>query len=637
MNAVWHIVDNHLALKCGNQTLHPNAEEVYAFLTKQDLESIQGICCKSPIEDIVTLRLSRVGAPVSMILENSGANSVSLRIIATRRNATINVDIVEGVIIDHCVSENVWFYLSDGIDELQELLNKTGIKSSGEISIRQYLKVVEHLTLTHTRFIKNYVDSSVFKRPIDETENIPSTLKANLFPYQKTGYLWIKYMLQESNGCILGDEMGLGKTMQVIASMLYLKQIGNTPMLVVAPISLLANWKRECEKFAPSLNVWIHHGETRTGNYRDLLQFDVVVTSYTTVVSDIYMLNMITWELVVLDEAQNIKNPYSARTKYCKDLRRIRSLVVSGTPFENHVTDIWSLVDFAIPNILGSIEKYKEEISDDVVGGEKIEPIFTPLMIRRLVNDVAKDLPEKIVSTQPIQMSEEECNQYTQYLEQIKASADSESINLGMIQKLRIYCTHPLAAENPDYWIDPCECSVKYQRFCEILSEIIEHREKVIVFTSYKKMFDIFKRDITSRFGIKTWSINGETPIEERQSIVDNFNNHDLPAVLVLNPRAAGTGLNITGANHVIHYNLEWNPSLEDQSSARSYRRGQKKTVFVYRLYYEGTVEEIINERIERKRDIASSAIVGNTGTNQDRDDIIKVLELVPTIKNNWI
>lgn len=637
MDAVWRIVNNHLALECGKQILHPNAEEVYAFLNKQDLNCAQGVSCNSPAEDLRALRFSRIGCPVLMLLENSGTNSVSMKIVSSRRNTQVSVDIVDGTIIDHCVNENVWYYLSDGITELQELLDKTGIKNSGVITIKHYLKIVEYSTLTHTHFIHNNVDSSIFKRPVDETENVPSTLKATLFPYQKTGYLWLKYMLQESQGCVLGDEMGLGKTMQVIAVMLYLKQLRKTPILVVAPISLLANWKRECQKFAPSLFVGVHHGPTRTGNFRELLQYDVVITSYTTVVSDIHLLNMINWELVALDEAQNIKNPYSARTKSCKNLSRIRSLAVSGTPFENHVTDIWSLVDFAIPNILGSLDKYKEEISDDVIGGEKIEPILSPLMIRRLVNEVAKDLPEKVVTTQPIQMSDEECNQYTQYLNQIKDSADSENINLGMLQKLRIYCTHPLAIEESDIWFDPCESSIKYQRFCEILTEIVERNEKVIVFTSYKKMFDIFKKDISSRFGIKVWSINGETPIEERQNIVDTFNKSEASAALILNPRAAGTGLNITGANHVIHYNLEWNPSLEDQSSARSYRRGQQKTVFIYRLYYEGTVEEIINERIERKRSIASSAIIGNTGTNQDRDDIIKVLELLPTIKNKNI
>ena len=637
MEAVWTIVDNHLALKCGIQILHPNAEEVYAFLNKKNEESIQGISCKSPEEEIPSMRFSRIGCPVSMILENSAANSVSLKIIATRRNDIIDVDIVNGTIIDHCVFNNTWFYLTDGINELQELLEKTGIKNCGVITIRQYLKLVEHISLTHTRFITNNVDSSLFKNPIDENENAPSTLKATLFPYQKTGYLWLKYMLQESQGCILGDEMGLGKTMQVIAVILHFKQVNKVPILVVAPISLLANWKRECEKFAPSLDVWVRHGPSRTGNYRDLMLHDVVVTSYTTVVSDIHMLNMINWELIALDEAQNIKNPYSARTKSCKALRRLRSLAISGTPFENHITDIWSLVDFAIPNILGSIDKYKEEITDDVNGGERIEPILSPLMIRRLVNDVAKDLPTRVVSTQPIQMSEEECCQYTKYLEQIKASTNDENVNLGMLQKLRIYCTHPLAAEESDYWNDPCDSSVKYQRFCEIVTEIVERGEKVIVFTSYKRMFDIFKKDLTCRFGIKVWSINGETPVGERQSIVDTFNNLGTSAALILNPRAAGTGLNITGANHVIHYNLEWNPSLEDQSSARACRRGQQKTVFIYRLFYEGTIDEVVNDRIERKREIASSAIVGNTGRNQDRDDIIRVLKLVPSIKNKSI
>lgn len=148
-------------------------------------------------------------------------------------------------------------------------------------------------------------------------------------------------------------------------------------------------------------------------------------------------------------------------------------------------------------------------------------------------------------------------------------------------------------------------------------------------------MFEIFEEDIPVRFGIKIWSINGETPIEDRQCIVDKFNHLDEPAMLVLNPRAAGTGLNITGANHVIHYNLEWNPSLEDQSSARAYRRGQEKTVFVYRLYYTDTVEEVVNERIERKRDIASYAIIGNDGKSQDKADILRALELIPSIKNN--
>ena len=441
-------------------------------------------------------------------------------------------------------------------------------------------------------------------------------------------------MLSESGGCILGDEMGLGKTMQVISVILAHQSQATMPTLVVAPISLLANWEREISKFAPSLKVKVHHGATRISNYRDFRPYDVVVTSYSTVVSDIHMMNMIEWDLVVLDEAQNIKNPYSQRTKACKALHRKASIAVSGTPFENHVSDIWSLTDFALPKLLGTLQDYNEAISDDVEGGERIEPILTPLMIRRLVKDVAQDLPEKIVSSQPVQMSEQECIQYKAYLDSIMEGFDENSVNLGMLQKLRIYCTHPFATMEGTFWGDPAEVSIKYQRLCEIVGEIVELGEKVIVFTSYKKMFDVFKKDIPERFGVKLWCINGETPVDERQSIVDSFNKLTTSAMLVLNPRAAGTGLNITGANHVIHYNLEWNPSLEDQATARAYRRGQTKTVFIYRLYYKDTVEEIVNERIERKRDIAAIAIVGNDGISQDRKDILAALILIPSIKN---
>ena len=165
---------------------------------------------------------------------------------------------------------------------------------------------------------------------------------------------------------------------------------------------------------------------------------------------------------------------------------------------------------------------------------------------------------------------------------------------------------------------------------CEILEEISSRHEKTILFTSYQKMFDILMEDIPQRFGIPVWKINGSTPIDERQTIVDTFNNYQGSALLALNPRAAGTGLNITAANHVIHYNLEWNPALEDQASARAYRRGQEKTVFVYRLYYENTVEQIVNERIERKRKMATSAIVGTDGKMENREDVLAAIAMSP-------
>ena len=635
MKASWIIYNNHLALQDGKNVYHPNASDIYALLSKDESERKFGICCENPTKHLPNIRFSKIGASIHIKLTNNECGEIICNIEALRRGTYVPVDVVEGTIIDQCISNNTWFYLSGNNLNVQELLICAGIKENGRITIRQYLKLVEHELLNGTSLIDNKVDTSRLHKPVNNEEEPPTTLKANLFPYQRTGFLWIKSMLEESNGCILGDEMGLGKTMQVITEMLSLKARQQTPILVVAPISLLVNWQRECAKFAPSLNTKVHYGHDRISNYKDLQSYDVVITSYTTVVGDIHMLNMVKWKFVALDEAQNIKNPFSARTKACKNINRERCIAVSGTPFENHLTDIWSLIDFVQPGLLGSLESYKETITDDIAGGKKIEPILSPLMIRRLVADVAKDLPEKVVSTQALQMSEHECNEYNKYLSSLKNNIDSDKLTLGMLQQLRIYCTHPYAISGANEFDDPTEVSIKYQRFCEIVEEIVSREEKIIVFTSYKNMFEIFKKDIPNRFGIQLWTINGETPVVERQQIVDRFNKLSGSAMLILNPRAAGTGLNITGANHVIHYNLEWNPALEDQSSARAYRRGQQKTVFIYRLYYTDTVEQVVNERIERKRDIASSAVIGNDGQSQDRADILRALELIPSIRNN--
>lgn len=632
MKANWIIYDHHLALQDGKNIYHPTASDIYSLLSK---ENNFGICCENPTIDLPNIKFSKIGSSLHVKLSNNRKGEIICNVVARRKGEYVPVDVLDGTIIDQCINDNTWFYLSGNNLYVQEILDRADIKENGKVTIRQYLKLVEQELLNGTSLLENDVDISCLQKPVDDKEEIPATLKAKLFPYQKTGFLWIKNMLEECNGCILGDEMGLGKTMQVITEMLSLKAQQAIPVLVVVPISLLANWQCECTKFAPSLSKIVHYGQNRISNYKELQKYDVIITSYTTVVSDIHMLNMIKWKCVILDEAQNIKNPFSARAKACKNIRRERSLAVSGTPFENHLSDIWSLIDFVQPGLLGSFDNYKEAIAEDISGGKKIEPILSPLMIRRLVEDVAKDLPEKVVTTQTLQMSEFECDVYNQYLSSLKSGIDSDKVTLGMLQQLRVLCTHPYAILGKRDLGDPTEISIKYQRFCEIVEDIIGRGEKIIVFTSFKSMFDIFKMDVPNRFGIRLWTINGETPVAERQQIVDRFNKLSDSAMLVLNPRAAGTGLNITGANHVIHYNLEWNPALEDQSSARAYRRGQKKTVFIYRLYYINTVEQVINERIERKRNIATSAVIGNDGLSQDRADIIKALALIPSIRKN--
>ena len=633
MNNLWLIQQGRLCIETSDQIITPSASDIFCLINGDD-GAIDPLISSAgdPRLALPDLRFSFLGVQLKCFLFSDEKGQINLRLRVEKRGNIVEIAFIEGRVIDQCVIDNTWFQVTGNIAAIEEALSEAGISSAGVISIKQYVKLAELDSFSDTNHFENLVDLSSIKSGKSAASQVPTTLNATLYAYQKVGFQWLKYMLDESDGCILGDEMGLGKTMQVIAIMLERKSIGKVPMLVVAPVSLLMNWKKECSKFAPSLNVCIHHGASRTGDYRDLQNYDVVVTAYSTVVSDVYMLNMIPWSLVALDEAQSIKNPYSARTKSCKLLNRDKCIAISGTPFENHVSDIWSILDFILPGVFGSLQLYQEKISDDVYGGQLIEPVLSPLMLRRLVSEVAQDLPEKVIITQPLLMSEEEATAYSSYVEEIKVQYDRDSLNLGMLQKLRQYCTHPCLINGYSAYNDPCKDSVKYQRFCEIAEEIVDKKEKFLVFTSYKTMFDVFKSDIGIRFGIPVWIINGDTPVKERQDIVDRFNAFDGPAAMILNPRAAGTGLNITGANHVIHYNLEWNPSLEDQSSARAYRRGQDKTVFIYRLFYVNTVEQVVNERIERKRDTASAAIVGNTGDSLDRQDILRALELFPNI-----
>ena len=626
MKGKWLIEHNHIALSVEEEILHPNADELYLALSNDEESFIKGIECMSIRDAFPELRFSKIGSDIRCELRND-EEKIILNLYCERKGNRVPVDVIQGQIIDQCVLKNEWFYVTGSTKEVEELFRTANILNCGIITVSQYVELLRNKDKLVVGSFINLVETSVLDKPINRDGELPKGVDATLYNYQKTGYFWMKYMLAENTGCILGDEMGLGKTLQIITLMQDFKNNGKIPMLVVAPVSLLQNWKRECNRFAPKLKTLIHHGSKRTGRYKDFDGYDVIVISYNTAVSDMALLSMISWNLVVLDEAQNIKNPDSNRTRYVKKIPRNSSIAVSGTPFENHVSDIWSLVDFIKPGLFGTRSEYDSYITDDVDGADKIEPLLSPLMIRRLVSDVATDLPEKVVIPQEISMSDIECVKYEEFRR--LAAGSGSSVGLGALQKLRMYCTHPQVCDE-EVGKDPFSCSVKYQRMCEILEEVVERGEKVILFTSFQKMFEILQKDIPERFNIPVNGINGNTPVEDRQGIVDKFNKFEGSFLLVLNPRAAGTGLNITAANHVIHYNLEWNPALEDQASARAYRRGQEKTVFVYRLFYRDTVEQIVNDRIERKREIAETAVVGTDGKTENKEDIILALNISP-------
>lgn len=619
---LWEINSGQMYLKINDKKICPSAQELYK---SKDVYLLDGNRLSSPFEEL-GIQYNSIG--LNTILEfNIKENEISLVLYAIKRGEKFKVNVNDNKIADYIIINNSWYYLSGNYDLYVNIISKFNINLSENIPFNDYMILIRELQNEGISYLDN-VNEELQELKKNENDIKLNGLNADLYPYQESGFSWMNFMMENQCGCILGDEMGLGKTLQIIALLGKQKELNNQEhYLVICPVSLLENWYREIKRFFPTLKTYIHHGNNRTGYYGVLLNYDITIMSYTNVQSDLSMLNMIDWDIVILDEAQNIKNPYAIRTKSVKQIKRKKSIAVTGTPFENHVTDIWSIVDFVLPKYLGKISEYSEEFQDDVESAFKLEKVITPIMIRRRVKDVAKDLPERIDIAQPIEMTEKEAMLYEN---ERNSKNKLKNLSIDKIQGLRMFCTHPIVYDNSLKDLDPINTSNKYARLCEILQEIFENNEKVIIFTSFNEMINIIVKDVKNRFGVYVDYINGSIDSQKRQEIVDKFSNVKGSGVLVLNPRAAGTGLNITCANHVIHYNLEWNPALEDQASARAYRRGQNKNVFIYRLFYANTIEEVINERIQTKREISETAIIGNNGTDKDKEDLIKALSISP-------
>lgn len=534
---------------------------------------------------------------------------------------------------DHCIIDDRWYPLASGArDNIRQILERAGIDRPGPLSLRQYLEL-RKISDALPGFTDLAAEGDVKAEFVSDRQ--PADLvsfRGDLYPYQHDGWQWLTYIWSEGLGAILADEMGLGKTIQLIALLASPERDEAAPSLVIGPSTLMENWRRELDKFAPGLTTIIHQGSRRTGDYRTLLPYDVVITSYDTVVRDSSMFHMIDWRIVILDEAQAIKNPDTARAKAAKELRRRCGIAVTGTPIENRLSDLWSLCDFALPGLLGDRESFELRFPDDRLGAAALEPLTSPIMLRRRVAEVAKDLPDRIDIPQVLALSEEEAAEY----ERVRQDTIAEfprAASLVALTRLRMFCAHPALLDDVPISVAAGLQFTKLQRLFEIVDEVFSAREKILVFTSYNRVSDLIVRVVQERYGNYADVINGSTPIDQRQAVVDRFSNEAGSALLALNPKAAGTGLNITAATHVVHYNLEWNPAVEDQASARAHRRGQDRPVTVHRLYFGDSVEEIVNERLERKRDLSEAAVVGVDGKEQTISDISKALRMSPIRK----
>ena len=458
------------------------------------------------------------------------------------------------------------------------------------------------------------IDNSEFKDRVLASKNVDvkkhiNDLTVEPYPYQVIGIEWLTSLKKLGlKGAILGDVMGLGKTLQAIGFITKNVNIGLQNNLVVCPGTLVDNWKKEINKFSPKLKVLIHFGKFRTGIPSGLVNYDVVITSYDALVADHAILRTIHWNIVVLDEAQQIKNPEAKRTLRSKGLPRDFGLAISGTPLENRLRDIWSLSDFAQPGLFGTENDFSNEFESDSSGAVEVNRVLRSIMLRRKLSDIDHQLPDKIVKDYPLRWPEELNDVY----ERVRQDAIAEFSRAGGLVatgRLRKLTTHPILMEiGPQN--DLLALSPKYSLTVDLLEELFSNGEKCLIFASYREIIDRFCRDLRNRFPNSFVEIlDGRTEMIDRQPLVERFNNSDGSGVLICNPIVAGAGLNITGANHVIHYNLEWNPAKEDQATFRVYRNGQLKETFIHRLYYASTIDEVIDERIQMKRNLADLSL----------------------------
>jgi SNF2 family DNA or RNA helicase len=615
-----------IAIHGANRNFFPTAEEIYStvFEGKTSIREVE-LDAREMLN--LGLTFSDIPATPVIVLSADVTSSDEPRIhckLAGKANTNLAI-----ASTDYVVIERTWYPLPQKtLDEYRILLNDLGISDASAIELGQYLKIQKHAT---DFVIEDFAAEQMAAGQLSAKIQVQPLcgLAAKPYPYQQSGLQWLRFMTRHGVGSILADEMGLGKTLQVIAVLLAESQANRRPNLVLGPATLLENWRRELHRFAPTLKVLIHAGSRRTGSADVLSAADVTLTSYETMGVDISLFRAVKWNVVALDEAQNIKNPEARRTKRTKELSKRVGIAITGTPVENRLKDLWSLCDFALPGHLGTLSEFEKRFPDSEPSATELEPFVSALMLRRRVRDVATDLPSRIDIPVALVMDSRSAAAYEEIRTEAAANAP-KAPGLATLVHLRMFCAHPWTVGKLQDVSSAIECSPKMERCFEILTEIFESESKAIVFTSFNDTADLLEGEIRQTFAVPVWKINGSVDVSDRQTIVDQFSAISGGAVLVLNPKAAGVGLNITAANHVIHYNLEWNPAVEDQASARAHRRGQTKPVTVHRLFYADTVEEIINDRMSRKRALAEHAVIGTAGDANDLADILNALKRSP-------
>jgi SNF2 family DNA or RNA helicase len=463
-----------------------------------------------------------------------------------------------------------------------------------------------------------------------ETLPPPKKFTGKLRPYQVRGFSWLAFLRQYGLGACLADDMGLGKTVQALALILSDREAGvRLPVLIACPLSVVSNWKKEAERFTPGLSILVHHGVDRdraAAFKRSVAKHAVVVTSYALLARDFETLREIHWGGIILDEAQTVKNPQTLQASAARSLKADYRIALTGTPVENHVGELWSIMEFLNPGLLGSQAEFKKlyftpiEIGDKEAA-ERLARLTRPFVLRRLKTDksIIRDLPDKLEMKVYCNLTKEQASLYAAVgrdAEAVIEGADGiqrRGLILAALTKLKQICNHPAHFLGDNSKLEGR--SGKLARLCEMLDEVFESGERALVFTQYAEMGVLLQRHLEKTFGKEVLFLHGGVPRAKRDLMVERFQAEgEGPAVFVLSLKAGGTGLNLTRATHVFHYDRWWNPAVENQATDRAFRIGQLKNVQVHKFICAGTLEEKIDAMMERKTEVAERIVGAGEG-----------------------
>jgi SNF2 family DNA or RNA helicase len=452
----------------------------------------------------------------------------------------------------------------------------------------------------------------------------PDGFHGTLRPYQVRGYSWLAFLRQWGLGGCLADDMGLGKNVQTLALFQRDWQAAKKPSLLICPVSVVGNWRKEAERFTPDLPVLVHHGLKRAKGEsfaKAVSPYALVVSSYGLMHRDLEQLQKVEWAGVILDEAQNVKNPETKQSKAARSLSAEYRLALTGTPVENHVGDLWSIGEFLNPGFLGSQTDFRRkfylpiQVQRDSAAAERLKKLTGPFLLRRLKTDksIIADLPDKLEMKVYCTLTKEQASLYAAVVEDVQNTLnDAEGIQrkgliLATLAKLKQVCNHPAHFLGDNSAIPGR--SGKLARLTEMLEEVLAENDRALIFTQFTEMGDLIQRHLQETFGQEVLFLHGGVSQKQRDQMVARFQGEDGPRLFLLSLKAGGSGLNLTAANHVFHYDRWWNPAVENQATDRAFRIGQTRNVQVHKFLCAGTLEEKIDEMIESKNVVAEQVV----------------------------